>query len=69
MRIHANINEHTLRRTFRKHVKGKRGLTILDRDLPAFGIKVSRDGAKTFFVLKPGGERLILGDADAMTAA
>lgn len=50
-------------------MKGKRGLTILDRDLPAFGIKVARDGKKTFFVLKSGGERLILGTADAMTAA
>ena len=69
MRIHATINERTLRRTFREQVKGKRNLIIIDRDLPAFGIKVARDGKKTFFVLKPDGERLTLGDADAMTAA
>ena len=69
MRIHATINERTLRRTFREQVKGKRNLIIIDRDLPAFGIEVARDGKKTFFVLKSGGERLTLGAADAMTAA
>ncbi len=69
MRIHATINERTLRRTFRKQVKGKNGLTVQDRDLPEFGIEVARDGKNTFFVLKPGGERHVLGPANAMTAA
>ena len=69
MRIHATINERTLKRTFRKHLKGNRNLTILDRDLPAFGIEAARDGKKTFFVLKPGGDRLTLGKGGEMTAA
>ncbi len=69
MRIHATINERTLRRTFREQVKGKRGLIIIDRDLPAFGIEVARDGQKTFFVLKPGGGRLPLGKGGELTAA
>ena len=51
MRIHATINERTLRRTFREQNIGKRGLTVLDRDLPAFGLKVSAKGKRT--LLRP----------------
>ena len=72
MRIHATINERTVARTFREKRIGRNGLTVIDRDLPAFGLKVSKNGRKTFFVraARPGGRaRMILGSADEMTAA
>ena len=72
MRIHATINERTLRRTFREHLNGKRGLTVLDRDLPAFGLKVSAKGKRTFFVRvvrKLGAQDVVLGTVDEITAA
>ena len=50
MRIHATINERTLRRTFREHKPGSRGLTVYDKDLPGFGFKVAANGTRTFFV-------------------
>ena len=34
MRIHAAINERTVRRTFKERKPGTRGLTVIDRDLP-----------------------------------
>ena len=72
MRIHTTINERTLRRTFREQNTGKRGLTVLDKDLPAFGLKVSAKGTRTFFVRvvrKLGAENVILGTAGEITAA
>ena len=72
MRIHATINERTLRRSFREKRIGRNGLTVIDRGLPAFGLKVSNSGRKTFFVRaeRPvGGHKTILGSADEMTAA
>ena len=72
MRIHATINERTLRRSFREQKFGRNGLTVIDRDLPAFGLKVARDGTKTFFVRvprKPGAENVALGTAEELTAA
>ena len=72
MRIHAAINERTVRRTFREHKPGSRGLTVIDRDLPRFGFTVAKNGTKTFFVrvLRPvGAPKTILGTADEMTAA
>ncbi len=72
MRIHATINERTLRRSFREQKFGRNGLTVIDRDLPAFGFKVARDGTKTFFVRvprKPGAENVALGMAEELTAA
>ena len=72
MRIHATINERTVRRTFREHKPGRYGLTVIDRDLPRFGFTVAKNGTKTFFVrvLRPvGAPRTILGTADEMTAA
>ena len=72
MRIHATINERTLRRSFREQKFGRNGLTVIDRDLPAFGLKVARDGTKTFFVRvprRPGAENVVLGTAEEMTAA
>ena len=72
MRIHATINERTLRRTFREHLNGKRNLTVLDRDLPAFGLKFSAKGKRTFFVRvvrKLGARDVVLGACDDLTAA
>ena len=72
MRIHATINERTLRRSFSEKRIGRNGLTVIDRDLPAFGLKVSKKGRKTFFVraARPVGRSgTILGSADEMTAA
>ena len=72
MRIHATINERTLRRTFREKKPGRHGLTVIDRDLPRFGFTVARNGTKTFFVrtLRPvRGPKTILGTAGEMTAA
>ena len=72
MRIHATINERTLRRTFREQNSGKRGLTVIDRDLPAFGLKVSAKGKRTFFVRvvrKLGAQDVVLGTCHDLTAA
>ena len=72
MRIHATINERTVRRTFKERKPGSRGLTVIDRDLPQFGFKLAKNGTKTFFVrvLRPvGAPMTVLGTADEMTAA
>ena len=72
MRIHASINERTVRRTFKERKPGSRGLTVIDRDLPTFGLKLAKNGTKTFFVraLHPvGAPMTILGTADETTAA
>ncbi len=72
MRIHATINERTVRRTFKERKPGTRGLTVIDRDLPQFGFKLAKNGTKTFFVrvLRPVGvPKTVLGTADEMTAA
>ena len=72
MRIHATINERTLRRSFSEKRIGRYGLTVIDRDLPAFALKVSKNGRKTFFVraARPvSRSKTILGSADEMTAA
>ncbi len=72
MRIHATINERTVGRSFHEKRIGRNGLTVIDRDLPAFGLKVSKNGRKTFFVraVRPvGRSKTILGSAHEMTAA
>ena len=72
MRIYATITEHTLRRTFREQKFGRRGLTVIDRDLPLFALKVTRKGTKTFIVRvahKLGRETIVLGKAGEITAA
>ena len=72
MRIYATINERTIRRSFREHKFGRCGLTVIDRDLPPFALKVTRKGDKTFIVRvarKLGRETLALGKADEITAA
>ena len=72
MHIYANINEPIVRRTFRKHVTGTRGLTVYDKKLRGFGLKVAPDGTKTFFVRtvrQTGSENVILGKPGKITAA
>ena len=72
MRIHAAINERTVRRTFKERKPGTRGLTVIDKDLPQFGFKLAKNGTKTFFVraLRPVGVPMtVLGTADEITAA
>ncbi len=72
MRIHAPVNERTARRTFREKKPGRYGLTVIDRNLPAFGFTVVGNGTKTFFVRasRPiGAPKIVLGTTDEMTAA
>ena len=72
MHIYAHINEPTVRRTFRKHVTDTRGLTVYDKKLRGFGLKVAPDGTKTFFVRtvrRTGPENVIIGKAGRITAA
>ncbi len=72
MRLQAPSNERTVRRPFREKKPGRYGRTVLDRDLPACGFTVARNGTKTFFVRapRPGGvPKTVLGTADEMTAA
>lgn len=72
MRIHATINERLLRRSFREHTIGRYGLTVIDRDFPAFGLKVAKNGTRTFFVRAVrhlGAKDHVLGTTEALTAA
>ena len=72
MRIDATINERLLRRTFREQKAGRSGLTVIDRDLPFFGLRVPNNGPRTFFVRiagQFGPENILLGATDAITAA
>ena len=72
MRIHANINERTLRRRFREPKHRQRPLIVIDHTLPAFGFKVAGDDTRTFFVrvpCKPGAVNVSLGTARDLTAA
>ena len=50
MRIHANINERTVRRKFTEPKHRKRPLTIIDHTLPAFSLRIVADDTRTFFV-------------------
>ncbi len=66
MRIHATLNERTVRRTFRERKIGRNGLTVIDNDLPAFALKVSKKGTRTFIVRiarKLGRDTIVLGKA------
>ncbi len=68
MRIHATIDERTAKRPFEQRRKSRNGLTVIDRDQPAFGLKVAKGGAKTFFV-RLAGKPVTLGTPDEITAA
>ena len=72
MRIYAHLNEATVRRTVHNHVRGKRSLTVYDKKLRGFGLKVSPAGKKSFFVRtvrRTGSRDIVLGEAGAMSAA
>ena len=67
MRPYSNITETTLRRKPREQT-----LTILDRSIPAFGLRVAPNGTRTFFVRigrKLRTENVTLGTVDDLTAA
>ncbi len=70
MRIYATLNERTVRRTFREQKLGRTGLTVIDKDLPPFALKVTRNGAKTFIVRvvhNSGREIIVLGKPGQIT--
>ena len=50
MRIHANINQRTVRRKFTEPKHRKRPLTIIDHSLPAFSLRIVADDTRTFLV-------------------
>ena len=71
MRIHANITERTLRRTFREPKYRQRPLIVIDHTLPAFGFKAAADDTRTFFVRVPrelGAVDATLGSAENLAA-
>ena len=50
----------------------RNGLTVIDNDLPAFALKVSKNGTRTFVVRvarKLGRDTIVLGKADEITVA
>ena len=46
----ANITDRTVRRRFREQQHRQRPLTVLDHRLPSFGLQVTADDARTWFV-------------------
>ncbi|MCY4442118.1 MAG: hypothetical protein OXE53_18165 [Deltaproteobacteria bacterium] len=48
MRIHANINERTVRRNFLEPKHRKHPLTIIDHSLPAFSLRIVAVDTRTF---------------------
>ena len=72
MPIHANIDQRTARRSFAEPSHRQRPLTVIDRTLPAFRLKVAKNDTRTFFVRvkrRPRAIDLTLGTADELTAA
>ena len=70
MRIYATLNERTVRRTFRERKFGRTGLTVIDNDLPAFALKISKNGRKKYIVRvanKLGRNTVVLGTTDEIT--
>ena len=70
MCIHATLNERTVRRTFRERKFGRTGLTVIDNDLPAFALKVSKNGHKKYIVRvanQLGRNTVVLGTTDEIT--
>ena len=71
MRIYAHLNEPTVRRTINKHVKGTGGVTVYDKKLRGFGLKITSAGERTFFVRtvrRTGSRDVVLGEAGKLTA-
>ena len=72
MRIYYTINERTVRRKFKQQPRGPRSLFVFDRDLRAFGLKITPNGKRTFFVRatnKLGRSDIKLGTTEELTAA
>ena len=72
MRIHANLNERTARRSFAEPRHRRRPLIVIDHTLPAFGLGIGSGDARTFFVRvkrRPGAVNVTLGTAGELTAA
>ncbi len=72
MRTYYTLNERTVHRPFKKHRRGRRSLFVFDRDLRAFGLKITHSGTRTFFVRiinKLGRFDIQLGTVENITAA
>ena len=72
MRIYAHLNEPTVRRTIKQHVKGTGGLTVYDKKLRGFGLKITSAGKKTFFVRtirRTCSHDVMLGEAGTLSTA
>ena len=70
MRIHATLNERTVRRTFPERKLGRTGLTVIDNDLPGLALKVSKSGHRKFVVRvanRLGRHTTVLGTPDEIT--
>ncbi len=50
MRIHATLSDHTTRRRFRDPKHRKRPLIVFDHTEPGFGMRITADDTRTFFV-------------------
>ncbi len=71
MRLHARINERTVHCTVCEQKSGRSGRTVIDRDLPAFDVKILKYGTRTFFVRmarKLGAKIIVVGMADEVIA-
>ena len=72
MRTYYTLNERSVHRPFKKHRRGRRSLFVFDRDLRAFGLKITPSGKRTFFVRiinKLGRFDIQLGTVGNLTAA
>ena len=72
MRIHANLNERTASRSFAEPRLRQRPLIVVDRTLPAFGLRIGANDKRTFFVRVNRGldaVNLTLGTPAELTAA
>ncbi len=70
MRIHATIDDRTVRRTFRERRHWHRPLLVLGRPLPDFGFWVGTDDTRIWFVHvvhKPGPFHPMLGKTTELT--
>ena len=63
----GTLNDRTALRPFEQRRNSRNGLTVIDRDLPAFGLKVAKNGAKSFLV-RVAANTLTLGTPGEMTA-
>lgn len=72
MRIYANVNDRTARRTFREQKHRKRPLIIIDHTLRGFGFKIAADDTQTLVVRiarNLGAVNITLGKTTELTVA